>query len=124
MQKKRTSDRGAPKVARMVEEIVGCKWTVSLLRELRRGIRRPGALQRALPGISTKVLNERLRKLARYGIVERTVYPESPPRVEYQLTEFGHRFIPIIDQIEALEREFAAGAEAEPAPQGTRSPAA
>lgn len=111
MRERKKSGSEGPTVGRMVEEIVGCKWSMSILRALRRGVRRPGALERAIPGISTKVLNERLRKLGRYGIIERAVYPESPPRVEYRLTEFGRRFIPIIDQIEALEREVSTDAD-------------
>lgn len=87
----------------MVEDIVGCKWSLSVLRLVREGVRRPGAMQRAVDGLSTKVLNERLRKLQRYGILEKAVYAEVPPRVEYRLTEFGRRFNSILDDIERLQ---------------------
>jgi DNA-binding HxlR family transcriptional regulator len=58
-------------------------------------------------GLTAKVLNERLRKLVRFGILEKTSYPEVPPRVEYRLTQFGHRFSGILDQIAAVEHERA-----------------
>jgi DNA-binding HxlR family transcriptional regulator len=92
-------------VARIVEDVVGCKWSLAVLARVREGVRRPGALEHSLPGLSTKVLNERLRKLVRYGILERTAYAEVPPRVEYALTPFGRRFARLLDDIEALQRE-------------------
>ncbi len=98
----------APPVARMVEDIVGCKWSLAVLARVRDGVRRPGALEHSLPGLSTKVLNERLRKLVRYGILARTAYAEVPPRVEYALTPFGERFARMLDEIASLEREFGA----------------
>ena len=90
----------------MVEDIVGCKWSLSVLKLVREGVRRPGAMQRAVDGLSTKVLNERLRKLQRYGILEKRTYAEVPPHVEYRLTEFGRRFGSILDGIEKLQREM------------------
>lgn len=90
-------------VGRMVESIIGCKWSISVLRMLNNGIHRPGAMQRQVDGLTTKVLNERLVKLSRFGIIEKTVYPEVPPRVEYCLTEFGERFIKIIDLVDDLQ---------------------
>ena len=92
---------------RMVEDIIGCKWSLSVLNAIRKGINRPGKIERSIVGLSKKVLNERLRKLVIYGIAEKTVFPESPPRVEYGLTSFGSRFVDILDAIEALECEFS-----------------
>ena len=63
-------------VAAMVEGIVGCKWALSLLDHLEQGVRRPGELQRRVDGLSTKVMNERLRKMVRFGILARTEFPE------------------------------------------------
>jgi DNA-binding HxlR family transcriptional regulator len=99
--------RAEPRAARMVEDIVGCKWSLAVLDRVCSGVARPGALEQSLPGISTKVLNERLRKLQRYGIVCRTAYPEIPPRVEYTLTPFGHKFVGVLDGVAALQRELA-----------------
>lgn len=89
----------------MVEDVVGCKWSLTVLGLVREGVRRPGAMEHAVPGLSAKVLNERLRKLTRYGILEKRSYPEIPPRVEYSLTPFGERFAGILDQIRRLDDE-------------------
>jgi DNA-binding HxlR family transcriptional regulator len=90
-------------VRAMVEDIVGCKWSLEVLGALRSGILRPGKMERSVTGLTAKVLNERLRKLTRYGIVQRIPFPEVPPRVEYRLTPFGRRFAAILDQIDRLE---------------------
>lgn len=87
----------------MVESIVGCKWSLSVLGAIRKGVHRPGELERACTGISTKVLNERLRKMVRFRILERISFDEAPPRVEYRLTRFGRRFIRLLDDIEELQ---------------------
>lgn len=95
-----------PSVPAMVENIVGCKWSLRVLMLVREGVNRPGAMEHAVAGLTAKVLNERLRKLSRYGILAKTVYPESPPRVEYRLTEFGQRFTALLDEIERLDRSL------------------
>lgn len=95
-----------PPVSAMVEDIVGCKWSLSVLRLVRDGVRRPGAMQRSVEGLSTKVLNERLRKLQRFGILEKDIFPEVPPHVEYRLTEFGRQFSAILNDIEKLQRSL------------------
>ena len=112
MPERKKSLRAEPPAARMVEDIVGCKWSLAVLERVRSGVSRPGALEHSLPGLSTKVLNERLRKLQRYGIVSRTAYPEVPPRVEYALTPFGRKFVQVLDGVAALERELVRAREA------------
>ncbi len=89
----------------MVEDIVGCKWSLAVLDLVRRGVRRPGAMEHAIDGLTAKVLNERLRKLQRYGILSKRSYPEIPPRVEYSLTPFGRKFSVILGQIARLDSE-------------------
>ena len=102
-----TSDApDAPPVARMVEDIVGCKWSLAVIGAVRRGICRPGALEHSIDGLSKKVLNERLAKLVRYGILDKCSYAEMPPRVEYRITSFGEKFCGLLDGIEALQREL------------------
>jgi DNA-binding HxlR family transcriptional regulator len=97
-------------VASMVESIVGCKWSVRLLQLCADGYRRPSALLRACPGLSAKVMNERLRKMIRFGILERTVCGDKPPlEVEYRLTPFGRRFIRILDEVRRLQEEVDRG---------------
>jgi len=63
-------------------------------------LRRPGELERTAEGFTAKVLNERLVKLVRFGILEKESYSEIPLRVEYNFTAFGQRFMEIFDQIE------------------------
>ncbi len=105
-----TNDAKAIPVASMVESIVGCKWSVGLLRLLGDGCSRPSALLRASTGLSAKVMNERLRKMLRFGIVRRTVFGEKPPvEVEYVLTPFGRRFMGIIDEVRRLQEAVDSG---------------
>lgn len=91
----------------MLESIVGCKWSMAVLDAIIAGVARPGEMRRRCEGISAKVLNERLRKLERFGIVDRQVFAEVPPRVEYVLTPFGRRFIPLVEAVHELEEELA-----------------
>lgn len=90
----------------MVEDIVGCKWSLAVLGMVRVGVHRPGAMEDAIPGLSKKVLNERLRKMVRFGILEKRAYPEVPPRVEYRLTRFGEKFSGLMDGVERLQSEL------------------
>ncbi len=99
---------------RQLEDVIGCKWSVSVLQAVGAGISRPGALERHIEGISTKVLSERLRKLTRYGLLEKHVFAEVPPRTEYSLTPNGLKLVGIIGQIRHLDDEM--GREAQPAP--------
>ncbi|HJV11260.1 MAG TPA: helix-turn-helix domain-containing protein, partial [Burkholderiales bacterium] len=94
--------------ARMVEDVVGCKWSLAVLGLVRQGVHRPGAMEHAIPGLSKKVLNERLRKLVRFGVLQREAYAEVPPRVEYCLTPFGEKFAVLMDGVERLQRELDA----------------
>lgn len=91
---------------RQLEDVVGCKWSVSVLQAIAEGISRPGALERHIDGISTKVLGERLRKLTAYGLLSRQVYPEIPPHTEYTLTDNGRKLAAIIAQLQRLDNEI------------------
>ena len=68
-----------------------------ILRELCSGATRFGELKRGLKGISEKVLAQHLRELERDGVIERKVYAEIPPKVEYSLTASGKTLRPILD---------------------------
>lgn len=104
---KRISQTGdQPDVHQLVEDVIGCKWSLTVLDLIRRGTNRPGAMEHAVPGLTAKVLNERLRKLVRYGVLEKQSFPEIPPRVEYRFTPFGERFIDVLDAVDALTAEF------------------
>ena len=109
-----SNDAKAVPVASMVESIVGCKWSVGLLRLLAEGCCRPSAILRASTGLSAKVMNERLRKMLRFGIVSRTVFGDKPPvEVEYVLTPFGRRFMAIIEEVRRLQEAVDRGAMSE-----------
>lgn len=89
-----------------LEDVVGCKWSVSVLQAIADGVSRPGALERHIDGISTKVLSERLRKLTDYGLLIKQVYAELPPRTEYSLSPTGRRLAQIIAQLQTLDDEI------------------
>lgn len=80
--------------------LIGSKWKLLIIRNLRVRPWRFNELRRDLEGISQKVLTDSLRSLEEDGIVVRTVYPEVPPRVEYSLSELGESMNPIINAME------------------------
>ena len=90
----------------LLEDVIGCRWSISVLHAVGRGVSRPGALERRIVGISTKVLNDRLRTFTRAGIFERVQFPEIPPRVEYHLTTFGKKFWRLLKEVERLQTEL------------------
>ncbi|GAA0444716.1 winged helix-turn-helix transcriptional regulator [Streptomyces stramineus] len=75
---------------RDVLDRIGDKWSVLVVVELAQGVRRFRQLQRAVPGISQRMLTLTVRRLERDGLITRTVYPTVPPQVEYELTPMGH----------------------------------
>ncbi len=92
-------------VTEVFEKCLGCRYMVALLRRIEQGIQRPGQLEKAVDGMTAKVLSERLKRLVEHGVVEKTSYPEIPPRVEYTLSTFGHRLLEIIDEVDVLHQE-------------------
>ncbi len=70
-------------------DVVGDRWTLLVVRDLRGGKRRYGDLQRSAESIPTNILAERLKRLERAGLVQRIQYSEHPPRAEYELTAAG-----------------------------------
>ena len=93
-------------VAAAIEAVFGCKWSLSILGLIRRGVCRPSAIERELEGLTPRVKNYYFRRMMKLGILEKIVYPKVPPHVEYKLTDFGQRFLPIIDSIEKLQQEL------------------
>lgn len=83
-----------PRVEMLVNELIGRvadKWTLLVLEELEdHGVLRFTELARLVPGISQKMLTQTLRAMERDGLVDRTVHPVIPPKVEYRLTDLGH----------------------------------
>lgn len=78
--------------------LVGDKWKVLIMRNLLlKGTQRFGELGKGINGISQKMLTQQLRQLEMDGLIERKVYAQVPPRVEYSLTEFGQSLKPIFE---------------------------
>ena len=77
-------------------QVIGSKWMVLIILQLVEGTRRFGELERALTGISPRTLSLRLSSLEEHGIVERKVYAEVPPRVEYKLSPLGKTLEPVL----------------------------
>ena len=101
------SRKSAPeKSARMVETIVGCKWSLTVYNLLNNDIHRPGEMVRSVEGLTTKVLNACLKRNIEFGIIEREMFNEIPPRVEYKVTIFGHKFINILTELEKLQADI------------------
>jgi DNA-binding HxlR family transcriptional regulator len=80
-------------------EVIGGKWKPLILWALGDNILRFNELQKALPGVNTKMLTKQLRELEDDGVITRKIYPEVPPRVEYTITDFGKTLIPILQAL-------------------------
>jgi DNA-binding HxlR family transcriptional regulator len=87
--------------------LIGGKWTLLILYDLLEGKKRFGELRTSLAGISPRTLTEKLRFLEREGIVERKIYPEVPPRVEYSLTQRGREMAPIFEAMRVWGSQWA-----------------
>ena len=87
-------------------QLIGNKWKLLILRNLRIRPWRFNELQKSLEGISQKVLTESLRSMEADGIIIRTVYAEVPPRVEYSLSELGETMRPILDAMEKWGNDY------------------
>ena len=80
-------------------ELIGGRWTGAILRALLMGLTRFSDLTEAIPGLSDRMLSERLKELEAEGIVVRRVIPDRPVRVEYHLTEKGRALGTVIETI-------------------------
>ena len=79
--------------------LIGDKWKVLILRDLMPGTKRFGELKKSVGRVSQKVLTAQLRAMEENGLVQRKVYAEVPPRVEYSLTKLGRSLKPILDSM-------------------------
>jgi DNA-binding HxlR family transcriptional regulator len=95
-------------------DIIGAKWTALLVHDLSEGPRRFSQLEHSCVGISPRTLSERLRHLEEIDIVARHSYPESPPRVEYELTAKGQALLPIIDEMRRFGQAWLRDPDQEP----------
>lgn len=86
--------------------LIGDKWKVLILRDLMPGTKRFGELKKSVGNVSQKVLIAQLRAMEASGLVNRKVYAEVPPRVEYSLTELGKSLKPILDAMYAWGKAY------------------
>ena len=86
--------------------LIGDKWKVLILRDLMPGTKRFGELKKSVGNVSQKVLTAQLRAMEESGLVNRKVYAEVPPRVEYSLTELGKSLKPILDSMWAWGEDY------------------
>jgi DNA-binding HxlR family transcriptional regulator len=87
-------------------ELIGKRWTGAIVSALTEGPLRFGELARAVPGLSDRLLSQRLRELEEAGVVERDVEPGTPVRVSYSLTEKGVDLRPAISELRAWARRW------------------
>lgn len=80
-----------------VIHVLGGKWKPRICRHLIESTRRFSDLEKLIPAVSQKMLTQHLRDLEREGVVERTVHPVIPPKVEYSLSDYGKTFIPVLE---------------------------
>jgi MOSC domain-containing protein YiiM/DNA-binding HxlR family transcriptional regulator len=90
-----------------LEDVVGCKWSAAVVAAIAQGVQRPGELERCVPGISKKVLTERLRRLLAYGLIARTEYPGLPLRVDYTLTPSGTALAALLGKLRDLNNSIS-----------------
>lgn len=96
--KKKTVDIGECPVTFTMSKIGG-KWKPIILYLITKGANRFGILQRGIQGISKQMLTKQLRELETDGILNRKIYAEIPPRVEYSMTDLGNSLLPIIESM-------------------------
>lgn len=100
-------------------EILGSKWNRLIIWSLRDGALRFTELKKRMDDVNSKTIAYHLKALERCHIISRRVFPETPPRVEYALTDHGKSMIPIFEAMIAWSEAYAA-AEAEPAQRDKR----
>jgi len=87
-------------------EVIGGKWKARILFQLQGGAKRFNELKRKLPGITQRMLTKQLRELEADQVVDRNIYPEIPPKVEYSLTEFGQTLKPSLQALQDWGLEY------------------
>ncbi len=101
-------------------ELVGRRWNGAILRALMGGATRFGEIASAIPDLSDRMLSERLKELEAEGILTRTVFPETPVRIEYTLTPKGRALAPVVDALSAWAAEWLDSGEGH-APEDART---
>lgn len=88
-------------------ELLGKRWTGLIIRVLMDGPKRFKEISSMIPGMSDKMLAERFKELEAAGILTRNIYPETPVRIEYELTEKGKALKPAMDELQSWAEQWA-----------------
>ncbi|MEX1022792.1 MAG: helix-turn-helix domain-containing protein [Dehalococcoidia bacterium] len=87
-------------------ELVGRRWTGAIIRAMLAGHTRFSDIAATVPGLSDRLLSERLKELAGEALIERSVHDDAPGRVEYRLTEKGRELAPVIEALSAWAQSW------------------
>jgi DNA-binding HxlR family transcriptional regulator len=104
--KKVSRTKKTPDVAATIAAVYGCKWSLKIFDAIERGFCRPGAMEKALPGLSTRVQSYYFKRMIDLGVLRKNVYPEVPPRVEYAITTYGLDILKIFHDIKVLQAKL------------------
>jgi DNA-binding HxlR family transcriptional regulator len=104
-------------------ELIGRRWTGAILRAMLVGVSRFSDLAEAIPGLSDRMLSERLKALEAEGIVVRSVTPETPVRIEYLLTDKGRSLVSVVEAVSGWAEEWLAGGAVETSEAEAEAPA-
>ena len=91
---------------RKFNEVLGGKWRLLILERLIEGTQRFTEIQQSIPGITPRMLTKEIRSLTNYGIVQKEVFKEMPPRVEYTLSNYGIKLFPLIEHIRNFGKNY------------------
>lgn len=87
-------------------KMLGCRWKVLIIKELLDGTKRFGELKKSVTGITQKVLTSKLREMEELGLLERKIYPQIPPKVEYTLTDIGYSLRPVLESLKEWGKDY------------------
>ena len=87
-------------------KMLGCKWKVLIIRELLTGTKRFCELKKSVTGITQKVLTSKLREMEELGLLERKVYDQTPPKVEYTLTDIGYSLREVLETLKTWGKDY------------------
>lgn len=89
-----------------IAEVMGCKWSLLILDLIAKGINRPGAIERELPGLTATVLHRCLNRMERDGLLVKSVQDGPVLKAEYQFSDQGHSFVALVDQARLLAHDW------------------
>ena len=87
-------------------KMINCKWKILIIRELLTGTKRFGEIKKSVTGITQKVLTSKLRELEQDGLLTREIYEQTPPKVEYTLTDVGYSLHTVIEALKEWGKDY------------------